>query len=122
MFPNRSDLFAAPFSDEPLYNEQYTKAAFWTTPDFYGVNLSALHDDALTFYYSQPVVGPVAPHTLMAPAVQKSFDFATCTLPEIQRFEIPLSFTMSAIAPVRDWRDRTRAASEHSTRLLRSRD
>ena len=32
MFPDRSTLFAAPFSDEPLYTEQYSKAAFWTQP------------------------------------------------------------------------------------------
>ena len=59
MFPSCATLFAAPFSDEPLFQEQFAKAAFWTQPNFYGVDLSALRDDAHTFYFSQPVVGPV---------------------------------------------------------------
>ena len=100
MFPDKSELFAAPFSDEPLYTEQYQKASFWTQPDFYGVNLSALRDDALTFYFSQPVVGPVSPYTIVAPAVSKHFDFTSMSLEALQRFEIPLKFTMPAVQQI----------------------
>ena len=42
MFPDGSTLFAAPFTDEALYQEQYTKAAFWSQPNFYGVDLNPL--------------------------------------------------------------------------------
>ena len=100
MFPDKANLFAAPFSDEALYQEQYTKAAFWTQPNFFGVDLNAVRDDALNFYYAQPVVGPVAPHTICAPAVAKAFDFNTCTLEAIQRFEIPLQFSLGAITQI----------------------
>lgn len=100
MFPDRALLYAAPFSDDALYQEQYAKAAFWTQPNFFGVDLNPLRDDALTFYFSQPVVGPVAPHTVVAPAISKPFDFKTMSLPELQRFEMPLSFTLGAITQV----------------------
>jgi len=100
MFPDRATLYAAPFSDDALYQEQYQKAAFWTQPDFFGVDLNPLREDALTFYYSQPVVGPVAPHTIVAPATGKLFDFTSMSLEQLQRFEIPLNFTISAIIPV----------------------
>ena len=29
MFPTQALLYTAPFSDETLYMEQYTKASFW---------------------------------------------------------------------------------------------
>ena len=100
MFPDRATLFAAPFSDDALYQEQYQKAGFWTQPNFFGVDLSPLRDDALNFYYSQPVVGPVAPHTIVASASGKNFDFTSMTLAELQRFEIPIDFTIPAILPI----------------------
>ena len=68
MFPSESTLYAAPFSDEALYHEQYTKASFWSKTNFHDVDLSALRDDALTFYCSQPVVGQISPHTIRAHA------------------------------------------------------
>ena len=100
MFPDRATLFAAPFSDDALYQEQFAKAAFWCQPNFFGVDLNALRDDALTFYYSQPVVGPVAPHTICCPAVSKAFDFTSMSMEAIQRFEIPLSFTLGGITQI----------------------
>ena len=42
----------------------------------------------------------VAPHTICAPAYGKTFDFMTMSLDEIQRFDIPISFTLGAITQV----------------------
>lgn len=100
LFPNCATLFAAPFSDESLYQEQFAKAAFWTQPNFYGVDLNALRDDAVIFYFSQPVVGPVAPHTICSAAVEKLFDFDSIPLEGVQRFEMPLHFTMSSVTQI----------------------
>jgi hypothetical protein len=36
-----------------LYSELYHKATFWTSPNFYGVNLTNLHTPALEGYFSQ---------------------------------------------------------------------
>lgn len=47
MFPTIGDLHIAPFSDELLYMEQFTKANFWYQQSFHGVDLSSLRDDAV---------------------------------------------------------------------------
>ena len=40
-------VFVAPYSDEYLQQELYNKAAFWSTNNFYSVNLSSLYYDAI---------------------------------------------------------------------------
>ena len=99
MFPDRATLFAAPFSDEQLYQEQCTKANFWAQSN-YGVDLNPLREDALQFYLSQPVVGPLMAHTVCSAAVAKRFDFTTDSVESIQRFEIPLSFAMAGVTQI----------------------
>ncbi|CAN0023739.1 unnamed protein product [Bubo scandiacus] len=39
MFPTIGDVHLAPFTDEQLYMEQFTKANFWYQPSFHGVDL-----------------------------------------------------------------------------------
>ena len=48
MFPTIGDLHVAPFSDELLYMEQFTKANFWYQQSFHGVDLSPLRDAAVS--------------------------------------------------------------------------
>ena len=48
MFPTVGDLHIAPFTDELLYMEQFTKANFWYQQSFHGVDLSPLRDDAVS--------------------------------------------------------------------------
>ena len=48
MFPTYGNLHIAPFSDEQLYMEQFTKANFWYQQSFHGIDLSALRDDAVS--------------------------------------------------------------------------
>ena len=100
MFPDRATMYAAPFSDEALYTEQLNKCGFWSQTNFYGLDMNPLRDEAKAFYFSQPVVGHVPPHTLAAPAVSKPFDFNTMAIAELQRFDFPFMFQMSAIIPV----------------------
>ena len=97
MYPDHSVLHAAPFCDEALYNEQVQKAQFWSTQNFYGIDLTPLQTDAHDFYFSQPVVGHVAPHTLIADSVRHDFDFNTMTLKEIQTFTMEVEYRMTAI-------------------------
>jgi hypothetical protein len=46
MFPSKGAIFVAPFSDHALFFETTSKAAFWAQQSFYGVDLSALHNEA----------------------------------------------------------------------------
>ncbi|XP_016148793.1 histone-arginine methyltransferase CARM1-like [Sinocyclocheilus grahami] len=56
MFPTIGDVHLAPFTDEQLYMEQFTKANFWYQPSFHGVDLSALRGAAVDEYFRQPIV------------------------------------------------------------------
>ena len=97
MFPDRCVMYAAPFSDEALYSEQLAKTAFWCQSNFYGVDLNSLRDDAQQFYFSQPVVGPVNPASLVSTAAQHVVDLSTITLAELTNFTIPFDYGIELI-------------------------
>jgi type I protein arginine methyltransferase len=46
MFPSVGRIHVAAFMDAALYIEQQSMATFWENQAFYGVNLTALHQDA----------------------------------------------------------------------------
>ena len=52
MFPGLGRIHCAPFSDEVLYQELHSKAAFWMQPDFYGIDITALHSAAVKECFS----------------------------------------------------------------------
>ena len=56
MYPTQGDLHVAPFTDEALYMEQFSKANFWYQESFHGINLSSLRDAAVKEYFKQPIV------------------------------------------------------------------
>jgi len=98
MYPDQAVLYAAPFTDAALYAEQQQKLHFWAQTSFYGVDLSSLQESAERFYFSQPVVGPVAPHSLLAAPAALEFDFTAMTLGQLQKFELPFSFVVTGMA------------------------
>lgn len=100
MFPDKATMYAAPFSDDSLYQEQYIKTGFWNQTNFYGVDLRPLSEEATKFYFSQPVVGAIAPQTLIAPAVPYAFDFNTCTLDALKKFTIPFEYNITSYSQV----------------------
>ncbi|XP_076216853.1 histone-arginine methyltransferase CARM1-like [Aptenodytes patagonicus] len=69
MFPTIGDVHLAPFTDEQLYMEQFTKANFWYQPSFHGVDLSALRGAAVDEYFRQPVVDPGSGEGMLVAAV-----------------------------------------------------
>ena len=64
--PSHSTIYVAPISDANLWEEQRAKASFWATKDFFGVDLSPLHDDALDEYFGQAIVGYFSPEAIIA--------------------------------------------------------
>ena len=56
-----------------------------------------MQEDAHNFYFSQPVVGHVPPHTLLADSCRKDFDFNTMSLIDIQKYTMKVSYRMAAI-------------------------
>lgn len=96
MYPSRGTMFAAPFSDDTLFREQATKAAFWDQRDFYGLDLSVLRTRAVENHFSQPVVGYFPPELLIAtePATHV-LDFQDVTMEELHTFDMPFRFEIA---------------------------
>lgn len=93
MFPTVGDLHVAPFSDELLYMEQFTKANFWYQQSFHGVDLSPLRDAAVEEYFRQPVVDTFDIRILMSKSIKYTVNFMTANEEDLHRIEIPLQFT-----------------------------
>ncbi|KAG4066161.1 hypothetical protein HA402_010363 [Bradysia odoriphaga] len=92
MFPTQGDLHVAPFSDEALYLEQYNKANFWYQSAFHGVNLSALHHEAMKEYFRQPIVDTFDIRICMSKSVKHVVNFLTDNEEDLHRIDIPLEF------------------------------
>ena len=58
-----------------------------------GADLTTMKQDAIAEHMSQPVVGYFSPKILLSEQTSNFFfDFHTCTVAELQTFEIPLNF------------------------------
>ncbi|KAI9182910.1 hypothetical protein H9P43_003822 [Blastocladiella emersonii ATCC 22665] len=94
ILPSAGSIFLAPFTDAFLYTETMTKARFWDSPDFYGVDLSGLFTEARAEYFSLPVVGHFDPNSLVAdPAAPTVMDFATMPVSDLYDVVMPFSWT-----------------------------
>lgn len=57
MFPRRSRLFCAPFTDPALFAEVCARGAFWQNDNFHGVDLRRAAPAATDEAFRQPIVG-----------------------------------------------------------------
>ncbi|KAM9686986.1 histone-arginine methyltransferase CARM1 isoform 2-T2 [Trichechus inunguis] len=89
MFPTIGDVHLAPFTDEQLYMEQFTKANFWYQPSFHGVDLSALRGAAVDEYFRQPVVDTFDIRILMAKSVKYTVNFLEAKEGDLHRYWHP---------------------------------
>nr|XP_033781254.1 histone-arginine methyltransferase CARM1-like isoform X2 [Geotrypetes seraphini] len=94
MFPTFSDIHIAPFCDEQLYMEHYTRANFWYQQCFYGVNLSGLRNAAVDEYFTQPIVDTFDTRILMARTVKYTINFIDGKEDDLHRMEIPFVFQL----------------------------
>ena len=94
VFPTTGRIFTAPFTDAALHGEQAAKAAFWQQRDFMGLDLSCLQAAALADHFSQPVVGLVAPESLLAPAAAgHCIDFSADAPESLRAIDLRFDFT-----------------------------
>ncbi|XP_064856724.1 histone-arginine methyltransferase CARM1-like [Oncorhynchus nerka] len=94
MFPTLGDVHLAPFTDEQLYMEQFTKANFWYQPSFHGVDLSSLREAAVDEYFRQPIVDTFDIRILMSKSVKYTVNFLDAKEGDLHRMEIPFKFHM----------------------------
>ncbi|XP_055962892.1 histone-arginine methyltransferase CARM1-like [Sorex fumeus] len=95
MFPTFSDIHLAPFSDEQLYMEHYSRANFWYQQCFYGVNLSSLQGAAVEEYFRQPIVDTFDIRILMARTIKYTVNFMDAEETDLHRVEIPFVFQIA---------------------------
>ncbi|KAL3289938.1 hypothetical protein HHI36_023321 [Cryptolaemus montrouzieri] len=92
MYPSRGDLHIAPFTDDSLYMEQYSKANFWFQTCFHGVNLSAIQNSAVKEYFRQPVVDTFDIRICMSKSIRHIVDFLEAEETDLHTIDIPLEF------------------------------
>mmetsp|Transcript_31551 Transcript_31551/g.97562 ORF Transcript_31551/g.97562 Transcript_31551/m.97562 type:complete len:399 (+) Transcript_31551:222-1418(+) len=101
MMPSRGTILVQPITDGQLWQEQEAKATFWRATDFYGVDLSALHEAALDEYFSQAVVGYFPPEiTVSDDKASHEFDFGVCSAADLRNFTVPFRFAVTKTAIV----------------------
>uniref|UniRef100_A0A3B3YLV7 Histone-arginine methyltransferase CARM1 n=1 Tax=Poecilia mexicana TaxID=48701 RepID=A0A3B3YLV7_9TELE len=99
MFPTIGDVHLAPFTDEQLYMEQFTKANFWYQPSFHGVDLSALRGAAVDEYFRQPIVDTFDIRILMAKSVKYTVNFLEAKEEDLYRSMLTLMTVWLSTAP-----------------------
>ncbi|XP_023015616.1 arginine methyltransferase 4 isoform X1 [Leptinotarsa decemlineata] len=92
MYPSRGDLHIAPFTDDALYMEQYSKANFWFQTCFHGVNLSALQNCAVKEYFRQPIVDTFDVRICMSKSLRHVVDFLEAEETDLHTIDVPLEF------------------------------
>ena len=96
MMPSTGSIIICPFADDGLFKEHSSRAAFWETNNFYGLDFSSIASQAYSEYFSQAIVGYIDPSTLLSTErVTKTFDFHTVENAELQNFKIDFAFTIS---------------------------
>uniref|UniRef100_A0A8K9V582 Histone-arginine methyltransferase CARM1 n=1 Tax=Oncorhynchus mykiss TaxID=8022 RepID=A0A8K9V582_ONCMY len=101
MFPTLGDVHLAPFTDEQLYMEQFTKANFWYQPSFHGVDLSSLREAAVDEYFRQPIVDTFDIRILMSKSVKYTVNFLDAKEGDLHRVTVWLS--TSPTEPLTHW-------------------
>uniref|UniRef100_T1JIP0 type I protein arginine methyltransferase n=1 Tax=Strigamia maritima TaxID=126957 RepID=T1JIP0_STRMM len=94
MYPCRGDLHIAPFTDDTLYMEQFSKANFWYQQAFHGVDLSSLRQAAMKEYFRQPIVDTFDIRICMAKSLRYTVDFLTAEERDLHCIEVPLEFQL----------------------------
>ncbi|XP_077981089.1 histone-arginine methyltransferase CARM1-like [Glandiceps talaboti] len=100
MYPSQGDLHIAPFCDESLYMEQFTKANFWYQQSFHGIDLSSLRNAALQECFRQPIVDTFDVRICLARSVKYTLDFEKTNEFDLHRIDIPLTYTVSTSGTV----------------------
>lgn len=100
MFPTTGDLHVAPFTDEALFMEQTTKASFWLQAHFHNIDLTPLHEAAITEYFRQPIVDTFDIRICTAKSIRHTVDFLKADENDLHKIEIPLEFIVLQSATV----------------------
>ena len=95
MMPTTGSIVLAPFTDDALYRDQLAKISFWSSTDFYGIDLTPALGKANIEYFSQPVVGYVAVNSIISTQrIVHEINFNRVTADELKSFTVSFSFSI----------------------------
>lgn len=96
MMPTTGTIFLAPFTDEALFKEHCSRAAFFDNNNFYGIDFTPIVAQAYKEYFGQAIVGYVDPNSLIsADRASHLIDFSNIENKDLQEFTIPFSFKVN---------------------------
>lgn len=95
MFPTTGTIYATPFSDATIWSDQASKANFWNTKDFYGLDMSCLSEEAMDDHFCQPIVGYIDTNTFISSTTEKHvIDFSKDEPESLHRIVLPFQYTV----------------------------
>jgi histone-arginine methyltransferase CARM1 len=100
IFPTQATLSIAPFSDQSLFAAQCARPAFWTTADFYGIDVSSCYERARVEQMAQVIASMVDPATLVDSQYDVVFDFRTLDSAALRNIKLSYQFTCARDADV----------------------
>ena len=65
VIPRELTLITAPLQDKETHAWMQQQADFWKTSDFFGIDYSCQHADAVLEHFAQPIAGRILPESLM---------------------------------------------------------
>ncbi len=89
-------IHVAAFSDDVLYRELLAKAMFWQQTNFFGVDLSCLHQPAQQGYMAQVVVDAIHPSVICSSCHTHVVDFRTATEQDLYSIVMKLQMHLQA--------------------------
>lgn len=93
MMPTTGSIVLCPFSDDNLYREHCSRASFWETTNFYGLDFSCISAQAYSEYFSQAIVGYIDVNTLISrQRTIHTIDFSQVDNADLRDFSISFSF------------------------------
>ena len=87
MYPSGGRILLAPFTDTQLYADTVQRCTFWTNDFFHGIDLSCLHQDAISELFGGGVIGGIDPKSLLAKPYPIVIDFTSVALQELREIE-----------------------------------
>ncbi|KAI6184364.1 Carm1-pending protein [Aphelenchoides bicaudatus] len=95
MFPTRSTMYFALFSDELVYQENIQKTVFWFNTSFHGIDISGLRSNAFTEVFKQPVIDTWSSAIICSETTTWSFDFEKDPVEKLHLIEVPFELKIT---------------------------
>ena len=96
MMPTVGRLYCSVFSDDTLYYDVFSKAAFWNNKNFYGLKIDNMLADSQRENFLQAVVGYITPSSLLTEETCKhEIHFDKDTVEDLAHIEMNFSFTIN---------------------------